>query len=186
MPIDPHETSIRGDSQFMGGRMVADPSALRIRALIDTELEKIGSTSGGWETLYRDRRDGRFWELFYPDSQMEGGGPESLRSIDNTEAAHKYGVTLGASMKRDIDLIIEQLTASVPGILIEQLKVAHPGADDDGVWFINIPDRENQVQIESSEGSCPFLIESDFNDERFHGNTVQEVVVTVKRMFSVA
>ena len=116
---------------------------------------------------------------------MQGGGPESLRSIDSAEAAHKYGVTLGASMKRDIDFIIEQLIASIPGILIEQLKVAHPGADDVGLWIINIPDRENQVQIESSEGSCPFLIESDFNDERFHGHTVQEVVVTVKRLFSL-
>jgi hypothetical protein len=106
-------------------------------------------------------RDGRFWERFYPDSEMQGGGPEPLRSIDSAEAAHKYGVTLGASMNRDIDFIIEQVIASIPGILIKQLKVAHPGADDDGLWFINIPDRENQVQIESSEGSCPFLIESD-------------------------
>lgn len=48
-------------------------------------------------------------------------------------------------MKRDIDFIIEQLTASVPGIRIEQLRVAHPGVDDDGLWFINIPDHENEV-----------------------------------------
>jgi hypothetical protein len=186
VPIEPHETLIRGEFQIVKGRMVADPSVLRIRALIDTELEKIGSASGGWEALYRDRRDGRFWEHFYPNSEMQGGGPESLRSIDSAEAAHKYGVTLGASVKRDIDFIIEQLIASIPGILIEQLKVAHPGADDVGLWIINIPDREIQVQIEASEGSCPFLIESDFNDERFHGHTVQEVVETVKRLFSIA
>ena len=186
MPIDPHETSIRGEWQFVDGRMVADPSLLRIRALIDTELEKIGNTSGGWETLYRDRRDGRFWELFYPQGEMQGGGPESLQFIDSAEAAHKYGVNLGASMKRDIDFVIEQIAASVPGVRIEQLNVAHPGADDDGLWFINIPGEEKQVQIESSEGSGPFVIESDFNDERFHGHTVQEVVATVKRLFSVA
>jgi hypothetical protein len=89
-------------------------------------------------------------------------------------------------MKRDIDLIIEQLAASVPGARIEQLKVSHPGADDDGLWFINIPDEEKQVQIESSEGSCPFLIESNFNDERFEGHTVQEVVATVNCLFSLA
>jgi|HubBroStandDraft_2_1064218.scaffolds.fasta_scaffold3069033_1 hypothetical protein len=89
-------------------------------------------------------------------------------------------------MKRDIDFIIEQLTAGIPDIHIEQLKVARPGADDDGLWFINIPNHEKQVQIESSEGSCPFLIESDFNNERFYGHTVQEVVETVKRLYSLA
>jgi hypothetical protein len=90
--IEPHETLIEGKWQIIEGRSVADASALRIRALIDTELEKIGSTSGGWESLYRDRRDGRFWELFYPQGEMHGGGPESLRFIDAAEAAHKYGV----------------------------------------------------------------------------------------------
>lgn len=89
-------------------------------------------------------------------------------------------------MKRDIDFIIEQLTASIPGIQIEQLKVAHPGTDDSGLWFINIPDEEKQVQIESSKGRCPFLIESDFDNERFHGHTVQEVIATVKHLFSIA
>ena len=48
-------------------------------------------------------------------------------------------------MHRDIDLIIEMLTANVPGIHIEQLKVIHPGADDDGLWFINIHDHKEQV-----------------------------------------
>jgi hypothetical protein len=65
------------------------------------------------------------------------------------------------------------------------LNVKHPGADDDGLWFINIADRENQVQIESSQARCPFLIESDFNNERFYGHTVQEVVATVRRLFSL-
>lgn len=70
--------------------MVAGPSVMRIRALVNEELEKVGSASGGWETLYRDRRDGRFWELHYPQGEMHGGGPESLRLIDIADAAHKY------------------------------------------------------------------------------------------------
>lgn len=87
---------------------------------------------------------------------------------------------------RDIDLIIDRLTAEVPGIEIEQLKVTHPGADDDGLWFINIPNQRGKVQIESSEGMCPFVIESDFNDVRHDGHTVEEVVATVKRLHSIA
>jgi len=45
--IEPHETLIRGEFQIDKGRIVAAPSVLRIRALIETELEKIGSASGG-------------------------------------------------------------------------------------------------------------------------------------------
>jgi hypothetical protein len=44
------------------------------------------------------------------------------------------------------------LAANVSGIHIEQLKVKHPGADDDGLWFINIKGQKEEVQIESSEG----------------------------------
>jgi len=89
-------------------------------------------------------------------------------------------------MRRDIDLIIEKLIEYVAGVHIEQLKVRHPGADDDGLWFINVSGQENQVQVESSEGNCPFLIESDFNDERYYGHTVDEVVATVKCLYSLA
>lgn len=86
-------------------------------------------------------------------------------------------------MKREIDLIIEQLAADIPGVQIEQLKAKHPGADDDGLWFIDIPDQDRRVQIESPDGICPFLIESDFNNERFYGQPVQEVVATVRNLF---
>jgi hypothetical protein len=89
-------------------------------------------------------------------------------------------------MQRDIEVIVEQLTANIPGIRIEQLKVRHPGADDDGLWLINIGGHEEQVQIESSEGICPFLIESDFNNERPYGHTVEEVVATIKRLYALA
>ena len=58
-------------------------------------------------------------------------------------------------MPRDIDHIIERLKAELPGVEVTQLKVKHP-ADDDGLWFIKIPGRSGNVQIESSDGSCPF------------------------------
>jgi hypothetical protein len=89
-------------------------------------------------------------------------------------------------MPRDIDLIIERLTASIPGIHIEQLRVRHPGVDDNGLWFINIPDQKGEVQIESSIGMCPFLVESDLSNERSYGNTVEDVVATIKRLYSSA
>jgi hypothetical protein len=87
-------------------------------------------------------------------------------------------------MQRDIDRIREQLTADIPRIRIEKLKVRHPGADDDGLWFINIQDQEHQVHLESSEGMCPFLIESDFSNERFYGHTIDEVIAVIKRLYA--
>lgn len=84
---------------------------------------------------------------------------------------------------RDIDQIIERLTADIHGVRIEQLRVTHPRTDDDGLWFIQIPEREEEVQIESSNGLCPFIIESDFSPERLAGNSVEEVVATIKRLY---
>jgi hypothetical protein len=88
-------------------------------------------------------------------------------------------------MQRDIDLISQQLTASIPGIHIAQLDVSHPGADDDGLWFINIQDHAGQVQMESPDGMCPFLIESDFSNERVYGVSVGEVIRTIRRIYGV-
>jgi hypothetical protein len=82
---------------------------------------------------------------------------------------------------RDIDQIIARLRAEIPGVQIEQLRVVHTRADDDGLWFIRIPGRI-KVQIESSNGACPFLIEWDLSAERFHGHSIDEVVSTVRRL----
>ena len=87
-------------------------------------------------------------------------------------------------MARDIDQIIELLRREIPGVQITQLQVTHPGADDDGLWFIKIPGRTEEVQIESSSGACPFLIESDFSSERHYGRSIYETVGTVMKLFA--
>ena len=87
-------------------------------------------------------------------------------------------------MSRDIDHIIERLKAEMPGVQIRQLQVSHPGVDDDGLWFITMPGRSTKVEIESPHGSCPFLIESDFSADRFHGHSVDEVVSIVRRLYA--
>jgi hypothetical protein len=87
-------------------------------------------------------------------------------------------------MARDIDRIIERLKAEIPDVHIGQLQVSHPGADDDGLWFIEVPGRTEKVQVESSNGECPFLIESDFSTPSSHGHTVEEVISAVKRLYA--
>ncbi len=87
-------------------------------------------------------------------------------------------------MTRDIDQIIQLLRREIPGVEIEQLQVSHPGADDDGLWFIKIAGRTGEVQIESSSGTCPFVIESDLSSETLHGRSIYEVVGTVMKLFA--
>jgi hypothetical protein len=64
-------------------------------------------------------------------------------------------------MDRDIDRLIAALPHRWPGIKCEQLRVVHPGVDDDGLWFFAHPAGHGEVQVESSTGAAPFLIEGD-------------------------
>jgi hypothetical protein len=62
-------------------------------------------------------------------------------------------------MSRDIDRIIERVKNLIPDALVEQLWVSHPGVDDDGLWFFRLPGIAKDIQIESSQGVCPFIVE---------------------------
>ena len=78
----------------------------------------------------------------------------------------------------DVDRIIDEVTASLPGVLFEQLRVTH-AADDDGMWFFQLPVDGNEVQIESSTGDCPFLIEHNASDESYIATSVSDASAKV-------
>lgn len=78
----------------------------------------------------------------------------------------------------DIDDVIAAVQRVVPGVRCDQLTVTHP-ADDDGIWFFRFPNGGNEVQIESSLGNCPFLVEHSLTNERFEGATVDVVAEKV-------
>jgi hypothetical protein len=80
---------------------------------------------------------------------------------------------------RDVEKIIERFRELHPAVKVSQLKVLHPGADDDGLWFFSHCESAFEVQIESPNGMCPFLIETDESDVRFTNNSIQETVQTV-------
>jgi hypothetical protein len=82
-------------------------------------------------------------------------------------------------MHNDIDAVIAELRRAYPGIACEQLRVAHPGADDDGVWFCTHPDRPGEVQLESSTGQLPFLVEGTDSAARDEARTVHQAVALV-------
>jgi len=64
-------------------------------------------------------------------------------------------------MPKDIEQLTDALRRAYPEITIEQPRVAHTDADDQGVWYVNHPRAFTEVQVESSTGDVPFLIESD-------------------------
>jgi hypothetical protein len=70
---------------------VADATCRRIEQLIKDQLQKIGTDISGWEPLYRDPTDDRFWELTFPQGEMHGGGPPRLAWISHENARQKYG-----------------------------------------------------------------------------------------------
>lgn len=91
MMIRSDETEIRGRWQWVGFKLEADANAQRITALIREHLRLCATDSTGWETLYLDPTDGRFWELSYPEPDTHGGGPPMLRWLSAEKAKEKYG-----------------------------------------------------------------------------------------------
>jgi len=77
---------------------------------------------------------------------------------------------------RDIDQIIQSIMNICPDADISQHEVSHPGLDDDGIWFFSQPGSEFEVQIESSTGMCPFIIETDESPARFAADSIEETV----------
>jgi hypothetical protein len=79
---------------------------------------------------------------------------------------------------RDIDQIIAAVKQQILEVSVWQLQKKHP-ADDDGVWWFALPGISNDIQIESSSGICPFLIETDERSSH-QARTAQTVAETVQ------
>lgn len=91
--LQPDESRLTGGWVFTNGTMQPDDVARRIDWLVTQVLDEVAVSQqwGAWETLFRDPDDGRYWERIYPQGEMHGGGPPSLRCIPRDEAQVKYG-----------------------------------------------------------------------------------------------
>ncbi len=69
---------------------------------------------------------------------------------------------------RDIDSIIAALQETFPTLAVTQWQYVFP-ADDDGIWWFDLPERKNAIQLESWSGMCPFSVDSD----AYSGSTVR-------------
>ena len=85
-------------------------------------------------------------------------------------------------MKKDIELIREHLLASYPKVKLRQLQVTH-SADDDGLWFFALDNGTDlEIQLESTSGMCPFLVETSETSVRHTANTTQQAVDLILKL----
>jgi hypothetical protein len=91
-PLNPIENDLTVKLIRVGNHLEGDATAERIQWLTSGILEKIAFSkeAGAWETLFKDKNDGRYWERTYPQSGMHGGGPPRLWCISEEEARKKY------------------------------------------------------------------------------------------------
>ena len=91
-------------------------------------------------------------------------------------------------MGRDIDLIIERVKQCVPDAEVWQHRVPNPRVDDDGVWFFTVPGaertryRSKSIQIESSYGVCPFMVEHDDMTSTSEAETARTIDEAVEQI----
>jgi hypothetical protein len=90
MRLQPTESDLIGQWILVEGKMIKDQVSERIDELVKKYLLKIRVHESGWNALYQDPSDGRYWELTYPYSEMHGGGPPRLSVIAISHATEKF------------------------------------------------------------------------------------------------
>src|SRR5688572_6470656 len=81
------------------------------------------------------------------------------------------------ALTRDIDQVIGRLKSIFPDVNVYQIEVQNP-LDDDGIWYFWLGENtDDEIQVDSSNGNCPF----DASTFRVNGAVrVQTIDETVK------
>lgn len=74
------EKEIVGKWIFKNGEVIPDSNCLLIRSMVKNDLKEIKVSEDGWTKQFEDK-NGIIWELTYPESHLQGGGPPKLRQI---------------------------------------------------------------------------------------------------------
>jgi hypothetical protein len=90
----PDERLLKGTWLAQNNANRGDAVCERIEWLLGKHLRKVASSPqwGDWEVLYVDPTDGRYWELTYPQGDMQGGGPPQIRVVSEEDAQARYSI----------------------------------------------------------------------------------------------
>lgn len=87
-----NETILAGSWVNDKDKVTKDDICKRIEWLVTNHLKKISADQSGWEILYQDPNDKRYWVLTYPNSDWHGGGPPTLKTLSLTDAQTRFKI----------------------------------------------------------------------------------------------
>lgn len=90
--LQPYETDLIGDWVVNGTQIEGDEACKRISWLVAEKIHEIATDASGWDVLFLDPVDGKYWELTYPQSHMHGGGPPRLTNLSVEQVKEKYKI----------------------------------------------------------------------------------------------
>lgn len=97
--LQAHEVKLQATLKHNGFEKQNDTIGERIQFLISNYLIEIATDSSGWFKLFRDPADNRYWELSYPESELQRGGAALLVYISEHDAKAKYNFPLNKWLK---------------------------------------------------------------------------------------
>lgn len=90
MKLSSNETSLVGNWIEKGGSIIQDSVCERIQWLTEMYFEQIIVDGDNWSALYKNPDDESYWELTYPQSYRQGGGPPTLQRVSKDYAKKHY------------------------------------------------------------------------------------------------
>jgi hypothetical protein len=78
--MEMNQKEIIGKWIFKDGKVLPDENCKIIELMIENDLVELETSDDGWTKLYK-AIDGTIWELSYPESHLQGGGPPKLTVI---------------------------------------------------------------------------------------------------------
>jgi hypothetical protein len=86
------ESVLIGSWIVKNNSVIADEVSKRIENLINNTLKMVGVSDDGWEKLYIDPHDNRYWELTFPNNESHGGGAPKLAVVNIQSVKFKYHI----------------------------------------------------------------------------------------------
>jgi hypothetical protein len=90
--LDPDEHLLDGAWVETPDGTESDDVDRRIFWLVRRRLRPVAILHGGWDQLFIDPRDHRYWELTFPHGTLFGGGPRRLSELPAVLARAKYAL----------------------------------------------------------------------------------------------